>query len=195
MRLVVRRDNAYPIPPPGEVPKWPYRHRLEIGWGLYRPTWVRIPPSPPINHLQDILVSHSGNRLGEWCAPGTVVKRTVPSCWRQFKTDHPWRLPHHPMFYKRGYPYFNSAVAQRVRSRRLFRSVMRDHVDIAEVKEIGRKPGARWGLSGHLGARIGDELNQAGLDPIESDTFLFESQGRCQAVVAQVVIEFGFLGC
>ncbi|CDH44131.1 hypothetical protein BN874_1510029 [Candidatus Contendobacter odensis Run_B_J11] len=31
----------------GEVPKRSQRRRLEIGWGLSRPTWVRIPPSPP----------------------------------------------------------------------------------------------------------------------------------------------------
>ena len=73
------------------------------------------------------------------------------------------------------YALWYSAVAEKIRSRRLFRSVVCGYVDIARVKEIGQKPGARWALSGYLGTGIGDELDQAGLDPIESDTFLFES--------------------
>lgn len=71
-------------------------------------------------------------------------------------------MSHQLMFYKRRHPYFNSAAAERARSRRLFRSVVRDHVDIAEVKEIGQKPGARWAFSGYLGTRSYTKGGEAG---------------------------------
>ncbi len=52
----------------GEVPKRSYRHRLEIGWGPYRPTRVRIPPSPPaipVLYSRYKSVRSFSNRVGE----------------------------------------------------------------------------------------------------------------------------------
>ena len=43
----VRRAARVELLQHGQVPKRSQRHRFEIGWGLYRPTWVRIPPCPP----------------------------------------------------------------------------------------------------------------------------------------------------